>query len=313
MQTIHDPHVTSLDLSPLFASPIRVQTLLAPHHPGQANYIWEIHTDEGAYIVRSPRLSSPPDEDFWQGALRLFEIHTLNPGQTARINHWLAAHSHWRVPNTLGQYHWSNRDWLVVEKIPGHPLKDFQELSRDSLVDLGRTVSHLHHYHQPKFGPARSLWDTKAGQPLDQFSARLKATMQHLVLRYYSDDAEAAPYVAQILGHGATWPPIGAACPIMLDWDPTQFVADRHRLTGLVDTELYVVGPPQLELCALEYLFDHASAQAFMDGYRQIGPFPDLTPYRLLFRVFLRLISFQGPVSWRQWMDWSATLAMTPS
>ncbi|PSR20213.1 MAG: aminoglycoside phosphotransferase [Sulfobacillus acidophilus] len=311
MQTIHDAGVTSLDLSPLFAQPIRRQTLYAPYHPGQANYIWEIQTDDAAYIVRSPRLVLPPDEDFWQGALRVFESHTLSPMRTVSINQWLEVHSTWRIPRTYRVTHWASRDFLIVERLPGDPLQKFSQLSYDSLVQWGRTVALLHQCRRMVFGPPQALWDVRAGQPIDQFSTRLLATMRYLTSRYYSEDPIAQRWAARAVNAGFVMPTIPYACPMMLDWDPSQMLAINHQLTGLVDTELYVVGPPQLELCSLEYLLDRASARAFRRGYNQIAPFPDLHPYRLLFRLFLRLMSFRGPVPWNQWFDWPAGFAET--
>jgi hypothetical protein len=134
--------------------------------------------------------------------------------------------------------------------------------------------------------------------------------MHHLLARYYAHDVKAAYYLAAADQALLKSPDFSYACPIMMDWDPTQFVVQYRQLTGLVDTELYVVGPPQLELCALEYVLEQSEAQYFGDGYRQIGPLPDLTPYRFAFRVFLRLISFQGAVDWEQWMGRTHTLAL---
>ncbi|HZR43443.1 MAG TPA: hypothetical protein VFB12_25235 [Ktedonobacteraceae bacterium] len=88
----------------------------------------------------------------------------------------------------------------------------------------------------------------------------------------------------------------------MIDMDPTQFLTDGGRLTALVDTEAYAVGPCELDFIALEYVLDQRGAAALTKGYNTIRPLPDLSRVRSVYRYFCRLIGIQKKTDLETWM-----------
>ncbi len=304
MKTENDPEVAHMSLQPLFDEEIVSQHLLLAHHPGQANYIWDVRTQAGEYVVRSPRSRRPADEDFWQGTLRLFEVRVTDLQHLPRLNAWLNINSGFVVPRVVRQQWMAGRPFAIVEKLTGTPPTTFDQLSDSALATLGRNISALHQHVQPVFGPLAAQWDLKAGQPLDQFWHRLKACVDYLLSRYYANDDNARRWAAVTERRLKTIPAVHDAAPILLDMDPTQFLANAGEITGLVDTELFVTGPREMELVGLEYLLDRDGLKSFYRGYTQIAPFPRLEPYRLVMRFWLRLVSFQGGRNWDQWMGW---------
>jgi hypothetical protein len=100
----------------------------------------------------------------------------------------------------------------------------------------------------------------------------------------------------------------GAAVPsystfIMIDMDPTQFLSDGKAITGLVDTEAYVIAPRELDFIGLEYMLDYKAASHFKRGYRRVLELPDLSMVRKPYRYLYRLLSVQGDVNIKEWLD----------
>ena len=90
---------------------------------------------------------------------------------------------------------------------------------------------------------------------------------------------------------------------ILIDMDPTQFLADGIKITGLVDTEAYVVAPRELDFIGLEYVFTEKEANAFRKGYETIMPIPNLEQCRAPYRYLYRLLSVQGNVDLEEWLQ----------
>ncbi len=302
MKTYRDPAFESLDLSPIVELPIVSQRLIPSHHPGQSNYIWEITTKNERLVVRSPRHRTPPDEDFSQGALRLFEATGKDLNRADAIHRDLHEHGAIPVPHVKAVKQYLGRPFLVVQWMPGTSLCSFNLLSDDQLQRLGKHTARLHQHRQSHFGRFGSIHQIRLGQPLDQFFVRLWSTIGFLLSRFYSSDPNAHRWVARIQTSVASTPALLATAPIMLDMDPSQFLVHNGTITALVDTEFYVWGPPELELTGLELLLDGSTAHAFRRGYEAIAALPPLESVRSIFRLVLRLLSFQGSVDWNTWM-----------
>ncbi|MFK3936410.1 hypothetical protein ACI2JA_02705 [Alkalihalobacillus sp. NPDC078783] len=90
---------------------------------------------------------------------------------------------------------------------------------------------------------------------------------------------------------------------VLIDMDPTQFLSDGNIITGLVDTEAYVVAPRELDFIGLEYLLDEQSAAAFKEGYQTVLALPQLDQVRMPYRFLYRLLSVQGNVELKAWMN----------
>ncbi len=300
METVRDPELEQLDLEQVLKRPLKSQQLLPAHHPGQASYIWRIESAEGFQIVRTNRFLTPPAEDFWAGSFHLFGALTTDLTRLAVINRWLQPKLPWAVPQIQALVPFLGRYFAVVDWMAGTALADFDHLTEDSLHTFGSALARLHQCQFDVFGPPGILEDVSRGTPARQFAEALIATQTLLQERFYPDEPWAQP------DDGFTFE--GPMAPILLDMDPTQFLASGGSIRAVVDTELYVIGPPQLELVGLEYLLSPAAAAAFRVGYEAIAPLPALAPVRRPFRRLLRALSFQGPEPWEAWMDWPIRL-----
>lgn len=90
---------------------------------------------------------------------------------------------------------------------------------------------------------------------------------------------------------------------VLADIDPTQFLVDNGVITGLVDTEAYVIAPREFDFVALEYVLDKRSAHFVSKGYETIMPLPDLKPVRVLYRYLYRLLEIQGSPDIDEWLS----------
>lgn len=296
LDTVHDPELECLDLERVLRRPLKSQQLLPAHHPGQASYIWRIETSVSFQIVRTNRFLTPPDEDFWQGSLHLFGALTTDLTRLAAINRWLQPRVPWTVPQVHALVPFHGRIFAVLDWVSGDLVPSFDHLTPEALRVFGAALARLHQCHFPVFGPLALQDDLSRGIPAAQFSERFRSTQQFLQERFYPDEP-----LAQA-DHDFVFE--GPMAPMMLDMDPSQFLTSNSSIRALVDTELYVIGPPQLELVGLEYLLSAESARAFAEGYATIAPLPPLRPVRHAFRRLLRALSFQGPVPWETWMAW---------
>jgi len=302
MRTIHTPWLETVTWDFLFPHTFCRQRLLPPLHPGQASYVWEVTTTTQTVIVRTTRFRSVPDEDFWQGAWRLFGADTRRLERLAAINARLRRSWTVPVPRVLRYHRYQDRLLAVVERLPGTVLNDFSRLPDTEWFRIGQGLARTHQHTWSRFGPPTVWTGRSSGWSLDEFWPRLEQTLEFLKARYYAEDPALDAYWTTIRTEWPRLTPPQAAVPIMLDWDPTQFLVDGDRLTGLVDTELYVTGPVELELVGVEYFLTARSVTPFVAGYTSVRPIPAITPYRRIYRLLLRLMSFQGPVSWTTWM-----------
>ena len=91
--------------------------------------------------------------------------------------------------------------------------------------------------------------------------------------------------------------------PIMPDlrWD--QFLQQNDRLSALVDLDAFVFGPKGIELVLLEYLLSEQQAEIFNRHYQQYAHIPDLTPFRISYRILLFLMNVLGEQNLDNWLD----------
>jgi hypothetical protein len=129
-------------------------------------------------------------------------------------------------------------------------------------------------------------------------------TMTMLVEQFYQNDAQIRDALAPFCEDALRLPPLEEGALIMVDMDPTQFLTDGERLTALVDTEAYAIGPRELDFIALEYVFAPREAAALARGYNAILPVPDLSVVRSVYRYLYRLIGIQKRMPLETWMSW---------
>jgi len=137
-------------------------------------------------------------------------------------------------------------------------------------------LAEIHRYQEEHFGdPASS-----SKRPIRVFHSALAQTMQKMVNRYYQRDHSFVDHLQQVVQCLSRLPAPASASFVMFDMDATQFLTDGQGITGLVDTEGYVLAPKEFDFIGLEYVLDRQAAEDFRKGYETISPIPDLTPCR---------------------------------
>jgi aminoglycoside phosphotransferase (APT) family kinase protein len=294
--------MANVDLQPLFTAPVLRQQLFPDVHPGQASNVWLVETSEESVVVRSTRMTADPVDPFWWGARDLFGVDPTNVLALAEIHRTLMALSSIPVPSVLRTGFIDGTPYAVVERMEGTVLRSFRDLPSAALVQLGEAIARIH---------ARSFAECGAltgavRYAVAEFHERMVRTMRGLVERFYADQPAIAGLLDAMCQRAEQLPRPGSASLVMLDMDPTQFLTDGTRITALVDTEVYVQAPRELDLIAMEYLLDEERARAFATGYRHILPLPDLRAVRPVYRYLYRLMEVQGSVDIHQWMEWPA-------
>jgi hypothetical protein len=292
-----------MDLQPLFAQPIRRLDYLDPGYESHASDVWLVETAAECVVVRLSRPTAGRDDDpFWCGCRHLFGIDPQVIFDLEIVNALLHRLSPIAVPRVLRKGRLDGRPYVVVEAMPGSRVEDLRDLPLAALYELGRALAAIHERRFPYAGhPSGSL-----RYPIAAFNARLAETLRLLVERFRGQNGELSAALDEYCTAAEALPPPAYGSLIMVDLDPTQFLGDGWRLTALVDTEAYAIGPRELDFVALEYVLDQRSARAVMAGYTSLMPMPDLRQVRPVYRYLYRLLEVQGDVELCEWMEWPA-------
>lgn len=290
----------------LFSAPIQTAELFAEVHPGQASFVWHVVTSTEDAIVRTSRLQSSEENSFWQGCRELFGVIPTEVEQMQSINRFLSMLSLIPIPEVLKVAYSENTPYLLVQRMDGQSLSSFQKLSLSTTYEFGRSQALLH--QRGKRDVFGAVIDTSRQHSVSQFGQRLADTMEAIALQHFSMHRDIRSRLSDMQKRARELT-ISEACPIMMDMDPTQYLcqqddSNHFRISALVDTEVYVLGPSELELVALEYLLDREHAVAFRQGYTSVREFPPLDEVRSLYRYFCLLIEIQGAMDFETWMNW---------
>src|SRR5262249_46479788 len=136
------------------------------------------------------------------------------------------------------------------------------------------------------------------------FPARLVETMRQLVEKEYRGEPRIRAELEPICLDAGRLPLPDAGSLVLVDIGSGQFLTDGQRLTALVDTEAYVIGPRELDFIGLEYCLDPPSVVPFLAGYRSVLPLPTLSPVRSVYRYLYRLLGVRGQVDLEESMGW---------
>jgi aminoglycoside phosphotransferase (APT) family kinase protein len=286
-----------MDLQPLFEQPILEQTVLDPGYSGHANDVWRVRTSTETVIVRSFR-GEQPEGPFWHGCRRLFGIDPADLFALEPLNALLGELSPIPVPRVLRTGHIAGRRCLVVEHMQGEPLSDLRSRPRELLFGLGQALARIHARHVPYYGQPSG----NVRAPLDSFHRHMVTVMRDLAAA--TGDAALEAALEPVCSAALALPRPASGSLVMVDLDPTQFLTDGRRITALVDTEAYVVGPRELDFIALEFVLDPPAAVALAAGYRSVAALPELRIVRPIYRFLYRLFEVQGEVELQAWMAW---------
>jgi hypothetical protein len=288
-----------MDLQFLFQESIKEIHELSPGYEDHASDVWLVKTENQEVVVRSSRMKEEPNNDFWWGCKKLFGIDPRRAFELEYINNTLSDLTSIPVPRVINKGESDTREFVVVEKLKGKVVQSFINQPSSVLQSFGEGLAKIHKYKQNYVGNPSG----KFGVSLEEFNQHLKETMAKLVSRFYNHDVEIKGRLVEMneLLNGLPIPEVSTF--VLVDMDPTQFLSDGKRISGLVDTEAYVMAPRELDFVGLEYVLDEKSAMDFKIGYEKVMNLPDLTKCRTPYRYLYRLLSVQGSVSLEEWLN----------
>ncbi|PSA88986.1 hypothetical protein C6371_18815 [Bacillus atrophaeus] len=288
-----------MNLQFLFDEQIRDVQELTPGYENHASDVWLVRTDGGDTVVRASRMKGEPDNDFWWGCKKLFGIDPRQVHDLEIVNNTLNNTSSIPVPRVIRKGE-ASRQFVVVEKLEGRTVSSFIGQPPSVLQSLGEGLARIH-LNQKRY----------AGNPSGTFRVELSDFHQHvitgmkqIVSSFYADHHQIAATLPDIIGGLKELPAPDSSSFVLIDIDPSQFLSDGRTITGLVDTEAYVIAPRAFDFIGLEYILDEASAAEFSIGYEKVMPLPDLTFVRLPYRYLYRLLSVQGSVDLDEWLEY---------
>lgn len=285
-------------LQTMFSSPILHIEELHPGYEDHASDVWLVKTKDEEVIVRSSKLEQEPNNDFWWGCKQLFGIDPRSVHNLEIVNHTLGQYTALPIPKVLRKYV-LDREYIIVEKLEGQMLQSFFNQPDSLLYNFGKELAEIHQYKTNYVGnPSRTHQI-----PLHSFHQHMIQTSTELIERFHSHNQKIRNRLKKFISQTASLPTPEEASFVLIDMDPTQFLTDGQKITGLVDTEAYAIGPREFDLIGLEYLFTKTEAAAFRKGYETISPLPSLTQCREPYRYLYRLLSVQGSVDLDEWME----------
>jgi Phosphotransferase enzyme family len=286
-----------IDLQTLFDEPILEQTYLDPGYSGHASDVWLVRTASGEAVARAFRWGGPGGP-FWSGCHHLFGIDPSQVFDLEPLNTYIAEVSPIPAPRVLRKGILDGRQWVVVERMPGRALEAFRGQPAAMLEQFGHALACIHSLRFADYGSPSG----HVRYPLDGYFGRVAETLRMLASRFYPDDERVMAALEPYCRAALALPPPASATLVMVDLDVEQFLSDGPRITAVVDTEGYVVGPRELDFIGLEYLLDQAGAAAFARGYHALLPLPDLSPVRAIYRYLYLLLEVQGQADLDEWM-----------
>ncbi|MBT2701598.1 hypothetical protein J7E79_30585 [Bacillus sp. ISL-40] len=288
-----------MDLQFLFKESIKEIVELSPGYEDHASDVWLVKTDNQEVVVRSSRMKEEPNNEFWWGCKRLFGIDPRNVFNLEHLNNTLSDLTSIPIPRVINKGEKLSRQFVVVEKLKGELVQSFIGQPSSVLQSLGEGLAKIHQYQENYVGNPPGNFKIS----LEEFNQHLKVMIAQLISRFYSDQEQIKGKLFEIndLLNGLPVPEYSTF--ILIDMDPTQFLSNGKVITGLVDTEAYVIAPRELDFIGLEYVLDEKSALNFKIGYERVMKIPDLTRCRTPYRYLYRLLSVQGSVDIENWLN----------
>lgn len=288
-----------MDLQFLFQEPIKEIHELNPGYENHASDVWLVKTDKQEVVVRSSRMVENPNNDFWWGCKKLFGIDPRQVYELENVNNILKNITSIPVPKIINKGKAFSREFVVVEKLNGEVIQSFIRQPSTVLQSLGEGLARIHQYKENYVGTPSGNFKVK----LEDFHQHLKDTMTEMVSEFYHNQDQIKSKLAVIHNVINELPPPDYTSFVLVDMDPTQFLSNEKIITGLVDTEAYVIAPRELDFIGLEYVLDEKSAKEFKFGYEKIMEIPDLKKCRKPYRYLYRLLSVQGKVDINDWLN----------
>jgi aminoglycoside phosphotransferase (APT) family kinase protein len=194
-----------------------------------------------------------------------------------------------------------DRDYLLMERLPGTPLSGHPGVGRAALGDIlrevGRCLRQVHEITGDRYG---YVGDHRPMEPQPDWPSAF-----HVMWHKLLDDIERcggygpdeATHMRRLLDrHAEVFDRTVSASLLHMDVWAENILADEHgRLTGLIDWDRACWGDPEIEFAVLDYC--GISEPPFWEGY---GAERDRSPEAELRRVFYLLYEIQKYIVIRQ-------------
>lgn len=288
-----------MDLQFLFKESINEIVELSPGYEDHASDVWLVKTDHQEVVVRSSRMTAEPSNEFWWGCRKLFGIDPRQVFELEHVNNKLSDLTSIPVPRVINKGEAFAREFVVVEKLKGEVVQSFIGQPSSVLQSLGEGLAEIHRHNENYIGSPSGSFKVR----LEDFNQHLKDIMAEVVSRFYFDQERIKSKLLEINDLLDRLPVPEFSTFVLVDMDPTQFLSNSKVITGLVDTEAYVIAPRELDFIGLEYVLDEKSAMSFKVGYENVMEIPDLTKCRTIYRYLYRLLSVQGRVDIDEWIN----------
>jgi aminoglycoside phosphotransferase (APT) family kinase protein len=220
---------------------------------GKFNTTWFADTPDRPLVLRV----APPDDP----ALMLFYEYRMmrqEPGLHEIIRERTSA----PVPEILlhdASHRVIDRDYLIMERVPGTPLSDHPSLTAESFHDIlrrvGQCLSEVHAIHGDHYGyvgPHRPM----EPQPCwaDAFAIMWNKLIDDIE-RCGGYQPDEAGHMRRLLDrHRAAFDRSVPASLLHMDvWAQNIMADDGGRLTGLIDWDRGLWGDPEIEFAVLDY------------------------------------------------------------
>ncbi|TDQ36608.1 hypothetical protein [Aureibacillus halotolerans] len=288
-----------MKLQHLFKEGILQCRALSPGYEGHASDVWLVRTPKQEVVVRASRMMGEPSSPFWWGCQQLFGIDPRRVHQLENINNALQELKEIPVPRVLQKGFIGQRECVIVEKVEGDVLQQFEDQPASVLESLGEGLACIHKQEHTYVGSPTGDFQVK----LEHFHTHCIDVMEAMISRFYSKDQDIATSLPNMVVQLKELPAPTSTAYVMVDMDSTQFLSDQVSITGLVDTEAYVIAPRAFDFIGLEYILDAPAAEAFKVGYTRVLPLPYLKECRMPYRYLYRLLEVQGRVPVKEWLD----------
>jgi aminoglycoside phosphotransferase (APT) family kinase protein len=164
-----------------------------------------------------------------------------------------------------------DRDFLIMEKLPGRALSDFDEVDPDFynriLYQVGEALREIHSIHAEHYGYLGAHHPMKPQLDwLDAFFIMWNSMINDIVDCGHYDDHESR-MLRKLLDDNLLY--FDRKTPAMLlhmdVWSQNILVDDEGTLTGLIDLDRALWGDPEIEFAVLDYC--GISEPSFWRGY----------------------------------------------
>lgn len=214
------------------------------------------------------------------------------------INNSLSGFNSFTYPKIL-EKHKIDREYVIVELLHGTILHSFKGLSDNELRKFGSNLAKIHSYKMNYLGNPAGTFQIS----MDEAYRHIIRSMKEIVDEFYCDNRKIVNYLPQMERILCDIAAPEYSTFVLVDIDPTQFLETKGIITGLVDTEAYVIAPRELDFIALEYVLDRRSAELISQGYEAVLSVPDLKAVRTVYRYLYRLIEIQGDDDIDDWLS----------